>query len=150
MSLLSFTIPCILDGPSITAEEVTFAAVVGGSVTLVCGSSPDGNPAPDIVWLDSTASIVNETDSRYTISSDSLMLTIDEVTAADAGNWQCVLTVEDNGMMIGLPFSQLRELIVICKPHPTLNITSPHVHCTSVVLSLQIQYVLFAIQQVAK
>ena len=89
---------------------------MGGGVTLLCGSNPDGNPAPVAEWRDNNGAVVPD-GGRYSIVSDSseVSLTIQGVTANDAGDWQCSLTVEVGNRTIGTPVVRSITLFVVGK-----------------------------------
>ena len=89
---------------------------MGGDVTLLCGSDPDGNPAPVAEWRDNNGTVVSN-GGRYSIVSDSseVSLTIQGVTANDAGDWQCSLTVEAGSRTIGTPVVRDIALFVVGK-----------------------------------
>ena len=59
----------------------------GGDITLVCGNSATGNPTPTISWTDNNGSTVS--DGSEISGSDTLMLTIIDVTRNHTGNWTC-------------------------------------------------------------
>ena len=103
-------------GPSIVAGDDRVPVAVGGGVTLLCGSNPDGNPAPVAEWRDNNGAVVPD-GGRYSIVSDSseVSLTIQGVTANDAGDWQCSLTVEVGNRTIGTPVVRSITLFVVGK-----------------------------------
>ena len=59
----------------------------GGDITLVCGTSAIGNPTPTISWTDNNGTTVS--DGSGISGSDTLMLTIIDVTRNHTGNWTC-------------------------------------------------------------
>ena len=89
-------------GPTIVPGDDRVPVAVGGDVTLLCGRDPRGNPAPVAEWRDNNGTVVPD-GGRYSIVSDSseVSLSIQGVTANDAGDWQCSLTVEVGNRMIG-------------------------------------------------
>ena len=89
---------------------------MGGDVTLLCGSDPRGNPDPVAEWRDNNGTVVPD-DGRFSIVSDSseVSLTIQGVTANDAGDWQCSLTVEADNRTIGDTVVRSITLFVVGK-----------------------------------
>ena len=56
-------------------------------ITLVCGNSANGNPTPTISWMDNNGTTVS--DGSGILGSDTLMLTIADITQYHTGNWTC-------------------------------------------------------------
>ena len=74
--------------PDIAPPGDTQRAVLeGGDITLVCGSSVDGNPTPTISWTDNNGTAVS--DGPGISGSNTLMLAITSVTRSHTGNWTC-------------------------------------------------------------
>ena len=74
--------------PDIAPPGDTQRAVLEGSnITLVCGSSVDGNPTPTISWTDNNGTAVS--DGPEISGSNTLMLAITSVTHNQTGNWTC-------------------------------------------------------------
>ena len=74
--------------PDIAPPGDTQRAVLeGGDITLVCGSSVDGNPTPTISWTDNNGTTVS--DGPEISGSNTLMLAITNVTRNQTGNWTC-------------------------------------------------------------
>ena len=65
----------------------THVILEGGDITLVCGTSAIGNPTPTISWTDNNGTTVS--DGSGISGSDTLMLTIMDVTRNHTGNWTC-------------------------------------------------------------
>ena len=89
-------------GPSITPGDDRVPVEVRGDVTLVCGTGLDSNPASSIVWRDNNdVEITNG--GRYTFGSgpSEVSLRIAGVTANDAGDWRCTVTVMAGVRLIG-------------------------------------------------
>ena len=82
----------------------------------MCGSDPEGNPDPVAELRDNNGAVVQDS-GRYSIVSDSseVSLTIQGVTANDAGDWQCSLTVEAGNRTIGTPVVRDITLFVVGK-----------------------------------
>ena len=77
------SVPAQIEGSGDT-QGVIFE---GGDITLVCGTSVDGNPTPTISWTDNNGTTVS--DGSGISGSDTLMLTITNVTRNHSGNWTC-------------------------------------------------------------
>ena len=75
--------PPEIDGPGDSQRAV----LEGGDITLVCGTSVDGNPTPTISWMDNNDTTVS--DGPGISGSGTLMLTITSVTRNHTGNWTC-------------------------------------------------------------
>jgi len=77
------SVPPEIDGPGDTQRVI----LEGDDITLVCGSSAIGNPTPTISWTDNNGTTVS--DSSGISGSDTLLLTITDVTRDHTGNWTC-------------------------------------------------------------
>ena len=77
------SVPAQIDGPGDTQRVI----LEGGDITLVCGTSVDGYPTPTISWTDNNGTTVS--DGSGISGSDTLMLTIIDVTRNHTGNWTC-------------------------------------------------------------
>ena len=75
---------------NIDLADDDYAAVVGGTVTLVCGTNVNANTAPTVAWLDNNGAMVSD-GGRYSLNNgpDSVSLTITNVMAGDDGSWSC-------------------------------------------------------------
>ena len=81
---LCFTsVPPEIDGPGETQRVI----LEGGDITLVCGNSAIGNPTPTFSWTDNNGTTVS--DGPGISGSDTLMLTIADITQYHTGNWTC-------------------------------------------------------------
>ena len=89
-------------GPLITPGDDHVPVEVGGVVTLVCGTGLDSNPASSIEWRDNNGVVIAD-GGRYTFDNgpSEVSLRIANVTANDAGDWRCTITVMADGRMIG-------------------------------------------------
>ena len=83
MYIYFVSVPPEIDGPGDSQRAV----LEGGDITLVCGSSVDGNPTPTISWMDNNDTTVS--DGPGISGSGTLMLTITSITRNHAGNWTC-------------------------------------------------------------
>jgi len=93
------SVPAQIDGPGDTQRVI----LEGGDITLVCGTSVDGNPTPTISWTDNNGTTVS--DGSGISGSDILMLTITSITRNHTGNWTCsvensVMDVERQIMLV--------------------------------------------------
>ena len=83
------------------------AALEGGNTTLVCASRVNGNPTPNISWIDNNGSTVS--DGTGITGSTTLSLTITSVTRYQGGNWTC--TAENSPG--GAPCSVQHQIMMI-------------------------------------
>jgi len=77
------SVPAQIDGPGDTQRVI----LEGSDITLVCGNRVIGNPTPTISWTDNNGTTVS--DGSGISGSDTLMLTIMDVTHNHTGNWTC-------------------------------------------------------------
>ena len=94
---------------------------MGGDVTLVCGTNLDSNPASSIEWRDNNGVVIAD-GGRYTFVSgpSEVSLRIAGVTANDAGDWRCTITVMADGRTIGTSDRNI-TFFVVGKNLKTLN-----------------------------
>ena len=94
---------------------------MGGDVTLVCGTNLDSNPASSIEWRDNNGVVIAD-GGRYTFVSgpSEVSLRIAGVTANDAGDWRCTITVMADGRTIGTSDQNI-TFFVVGKNLKTLN-----------------------------
>jgi len=83
MTSCAASVPPEIDGPGDTQHII----LERGDITLVCGTSVAGNPTPTISWTDNNGTTVS--DGSGISGSDTLMLTIMDVTRNQTGNWTC-------------------------------------------------------------
>lgn len=102
-----------LDHPSIKPGPGKYAVLRGGTITLVCGSNPAGNPTPSVHWIDNRGSLHPDHSSRISLSIDRLRLTITRVRPSDDGDWLCVLTGENTNVNISLTHNELISVTVV-------------------------------------
>ena len=89
-------------GPLITPGDDRVPVEVGGVVSLVSGTGLESNPASSIEWRDNNGVVIAD-GGRYTFDNgpSTVSLRIADVTANDAGDWRCTITVMADGRTIG-------------------------------------------------
>jgi len=77
------SVPAQIEGSGDTQHVI----LEGNVITLVCDNRVIGNPTPTISWTDNNG--ITVTDGSGISGSDTLMLTIIDVTRNHTGNWTC-------------------------------------------------------------
>lgn len=103
----------LLDHPSITPGPGRYAVLKDGTITLVCGSNPTGNPPPSVHWIDNVGGEHPERSSRISLSIDRLRLTVTRVRPSDDGDWLCVLTGGMTELNISLTHNETISMTVV-------------------------------------
>ena len=115
------------DGPSLTLSSSEHYALLGDSLSLVCGTDLDSNPQATITWTapDGTTVVDN---ARYTLDNGPgiVRLNFSRTILSDAGVWRCNVRTEsdqyvvsdgrlvrNDSSVIGVPIQHGIELIIV-------------------------------------
>lgn len=90
------------DGPDIVRGPTGVVGIQGGEALLLCGRYLRSNPLASVVWSDNEGNTVDSDNTRASIATSpaSVSLMLRNLAEGDAGNWTCVISVEEVGTVV--------------------------------------------------